>query len=130
MNAATKTLLTFVGCAAMTACGSVPKKTFVFDAITIEERAHPCLIVIDDEWDTAADKNQVVNANGGDDQLSVTVEFRNSEVEVTVAPLAPGSNVLPRSRSEAIQMSRFVDDLPRRLRIDDPKKHLFVLQPK
>ncbi|MFN3241658.1 MAG: hypothetical protein ACE37K_09120 [Planctomycetota bacterium] len=129
MNTLTKTLSAFAACAVMTACGSVPKKTFVFDAITLEERAHPCLIVIDDEWDKAAENNQVVNMNG-DDELKVTVEFRASEIEVTVAPLAPGSNVMPRSRSEAIQMSQFMDDMPRRLRMDDPAKHLFVLQPK
>jgi len=129
MNTPSKILFSFAACAAMTACGSVPKKTFVFDAITIEERAHPCLIVIDDEWDKAAENNQVVNM-GGDDELKVTVEFRSAEIEVTVAPLAPGSNVMPRSRSEAIQMSQFMDDMPRRLRMDDPQQHLFVLQPK
>ena len=127
-----KLSLSMLACVAATACGSIPKKTFVFDAIDLQEGARPCLIVVDDAWVEAADKNQVVNFPS-DNTLPVTIEFRSSEVEITVAPLrVSGDQIssMPRSRMEAIQSSDFKADEPRRLRLTDPDKQLFILQPK
>lgn len=128
----TKLALSLVACTAMTSCGSIPKQKFIFDAIDLNEQPRACLIVVDDEWDAAAEKGQIVNVTG-DDQLDVMIEFRQAEVEITVAPLTVDGNtvtMMPTSRTQAIQMSSFKDDLPRKLRLGDPSKHVFVLQPK
>ena len=113
---------------ALAACGSVPQKQFVFDAIDVEEKARPCLIVVDDDWIGAAERNQVVNVSG-DDSLPLTLEFRSSEVEITVAPiLVEGGTVqrMPKSRKEAREYSGFMDET-RRLMLNDPQKQLFIL---
>ena len=120
--------LALLTCVGLAACGSIPKRTFVFDAVDIAEQPRPCLIVIDDDWQGAAERNQVVNVTGND-ELPLTIEFRSSEVEITAAPLmVDGTNVprMPRSRKEAREFSSFMDET-RRLRVRDPQKQLFIL---
>jgi hypothetical protein len=111
-----------------TACGSVPKRSFQFDAIDVEETPRPCLVVVNDDWIGAAERNQVVNV-AGDDALAVELEFRSSEVEVTMAPvLVEGGKVqrMPKSRKEARDYSGFMEET-RRLMFTDPDRQLFIL---
>ena len=125
-----KLLLSGLGCIAATACGSIPTKTFYFDAIDIREEARPCLVVINDDWIAAADKNQVVNV-AENDVLKLNLEFRASEIEVTIAPLIVDGTVIsnmPKSRKEACELSGFMDET-RRLKMTDPAKQFFVLPP-
>ena len=120
--------LSLLACVGATACGSIPTKTFTFDAIDVSERPRPCLIVIDDDWASAADKNHVVNVTG-DDKLELTLEFRSAEIEVTVAPLTVDGDVvstMPRSRKEARDVSGFMDET-RRLKVTDPATQFFIL---
>lgn len=111
-----------------TACGSIPTRTFEFDALDPAENLRPCLIVINDDWIGAAEKNQVVNV-AGDDTLTLTLEFKSAEVEVTVAPLTVEGNTvrrMPTSRRDATADSTFRDEV-RRLRLTDPQRQLFIL---
>ncbi|MBZ0153934.1 MAG: hypothetical protein K8J09_20605 [Planctomycetes bacterium] len=110
------------------ACSGFPKKQFEFDAIDATENPRPALIVIDDDWEGAREKNQVVNV-AGDDTLPLTIEFKNSEIEVTVAPLLVEGDAVqrwPMSRKEATEHSGFKDET-RRLRLNDPTRELFIL---
>jgi len=110
------------------ACGSVPTKTFEFDAIDAGETARPCLVVVNDDWATAAEKNYYVNV-GGDDTLNLEISFPVSEVEVTIAPVLVESGKVtrvPKSRKEAREYTGFTDDT-RRLRLTDPRRQLFIL---
>jgi hypothetical protein len=55
--------------------------------------------------------------------------FPTAEVEVTVAPVRVESGKVtrvPKSRKEARDYSNFMDDV-RRLRLTDPRVHLFIL---
>jgi hypothetical protein len=86
------------------------------------------MIIVNDDWQTAKDKGQVVNV-AGDDVLPLEIEFRTSEVEITVAPLVVEGNTIvrwPTSRKEAMDLSSFKDDT-RRLRLTDPPRHMFIL---
>lgn len=110
------------------ACSSVPTRAFEFDAIDAGETPRPCLIVVNDDWVAAAEKNQFVNV-GADDTLVLQIAFPTSEVEVTVAPVLVESGKVtrvPKSRKEARDYSGFSDDT-RRLRVTDPRKQLFIL---
>lgn len=103
-------------------------KTFRFQVLDLAERAHPALVVIDDDWPGATSRNQVVNV-AADDWLQLDVTFRATEIEVTVVPLrVEGGEVtkLPRDRREAELLTNLRSDV-RRLRIDDPTEQLFVL---
>jgi hypothetical protein len=113
-----------------TACSSIESRQFEFDAIDFRENARPCLVVVNDDWIGAAEREQFVNVNG-DDRLLLTIEFPSAEVEVIMAPLLVLSDggkpaSIPRSRKDA-RVSGFKDD-SRRLRVDDPRVVLFILQ--
>lgn len=113
---------------ATAACGSIPTKTFDFDAIDVGENPRPCLVVVGDDWVAAAEKNQFVNVEG-DDQLTLTLPFASSEVEVTMAPVLVESGKVtrvPKSRKEARDYSGFMDE-SRRLILTDPRRQLFIL---
>jgi hypothetical protein len=113
---------------AMTACSSIPKKTFEFDAIDTAEQPRPCLVVVNDDWVGAAEKNQFVNVEA-DNTLRLDIPFPAAEIEVTVAPvLVEGGKVtrVPKTRKEARDYSGFMDDT-RRLRLLDPARQLFIL---
>jgi hypothetical protein len=111
-----------------TACGSIPTKSFEFLAIDASEQPRPCLIVVNDDWVAAAEKNQFVNVEGGN-SLVLDIPFPSAEVEVTVAPVLVESGKVarvPKSRKEARDYSGFMDDV-RRLRVTDPRRQLFIL---
>ncbi len=113
---------------AAAACGSIPTREFEFDAIDVGERPLTCLVVVNDDWVGAAEKNQFVNVDGHN-PLVMKVEFPSSEVEVTMAPVGTDSGKVtrvPKSRSEARSYSGFVDE-SRRLKMGFPRKMLFIL---
>ncbi|MFT4513974.1 MAG: hypothetical protein ACI89X_003536 [Planctomycetota bacterium] len=124
MMAIHRNILVLGACAAMTACGSIPKKSFTFSAIDNGGASQSCLIVIDDEWDTAI-ANEWTVGNDGDESCSITVEFKTPKVEVTVVPFKRGMD-LPRSRSQSVDYKSYT----RTLRVDDPETHLFILEKK
>jgi hypothetical protein len=111
------------------ACGSIPTKSFEFDAIDSElQQAVPCLVVIDDDWDDAERKKRFVNV-GSDGTLKLSIPFERPVVDVTVAAvgLHPESGEplnVPHSR----ESSHGYHAEPRRLRIDDPTFQLFILR--
>jgi len=112
----------------LAACGGIPTKTFEFDAIDVNEQPRPCLVVVNDDWVTAAEKNQYVNVDS-DDVLSLNLAFPTSEVEVIMAPvIVEGGKVtrIPKSRKEARDYSGFTDE-SRRLIMTDVKRQLFIL---
>lgn len=116
--------------ALLTACSGVPTRTFQIDAIDVDERAVPCLVVIGDDWAGAAQKQQLVNV-GSDDTLGLTVEFVRPEMDVIVVavPLDPAGKVraMPKSRTESTELTDFIGDV-RRLRATDPARNLFILR--
>ncbi len=113
------------------ACGSIPTRTFEFAAIDTAENPRPCLIVVNDDWVGAAERNQFVNVadNGA---LRLEVAFPVAEVEVTAAPVLVESGKItrvPKSRKEAVDYSGFMDD-QRKLRATDHPRVLFILRRK
>jgi hypothetical protein len=112
----------------MTACAGIPTKTFEFDALDTAEQPRPCLIVVNDDWVGAAEKNQFVNVDG-DDVRRLEITFPSSEIEVTIAPVMVESGKVtrvPKTRKEARDYSGFMDDT-RRLKTSDPTRQLFIL---
>lgn len=121
-------LLSWPLLALLTACGGIPTQKFEFDAIDASENPRPCLVVVNDDWVGAAEKNQFVNV-AGDDSLTLELVFQSAEVEVTMAPvLVEGGAVarVPKSRKEARDYTGFMDET-RRLMLRDPKRQLFIL---
>ncbi|MFT4840221.1 MAG: hypothetical protein ACI8UD_001919 [Planctomycetota bacterium] len=116
--------MVLVACAAMTACGSMPKKNFSFKAINNSGETQTCLIVINDQWDTAIE-NDWVTGKDGSDSCSMTLEFQTPKIEVTVVPFNIGME-LPRSRSQAVDYKSYT----RTLLMTDPETHLFILEKK
>lgn len=124
----TRLLLSSSVLTVLAACGSVPKQRFVFDAIDVAENPRPCLVVVNDDWAAAAEKNQVVNV-AEDDELVLEIEFPSAETVVTMAPLTVENGKvvrMPKSRKDARDYSGFVEEL-RKLRLRDPERQLFVL---
>ncbi|HEX6812492.1 MAG TPA: hypothetical protein VF384_12780 [Planctomycetota bacterium] len=117
---------------ACTACGSIPTREFEFDAIDVSENARPCLVVLNDDWTTAAEKERFVNL-AGDDSLVINIEFpKGPEFEVTMAPVLVVDGKVPRvpkSRKEARDYSGYVEEV-RRVRLTDPRKVLCILPKK
>lgn len=113
-----------VACAAMTACGSIPKKNFSFTAINNSGETQTCLIVINDEWDTAIE-NEWITGKDGSDSCSMTLDFQARKMEVTVVPFKIGMEP-PRSRSQAVDYKSYT----RTLLLTDPETHLFILEKK
>lgn len=130
MNRMTKWALYALTCAAMTACGSIPKQTFVFDVRTVDEQPQPSMIVVNNDWESATINKQFVHAEGKA-ELQLTIPFERGEVSVTVAPLVPGTTN-PSSRKEAFNTAQLLEteDATRGLRLGDPRKQLFLLAPK
>lgn len=121
-------LLSSFGLAMLAACGGVPKQRFVFDAIDVSEGPRPCLVVVNDDWTTAAEKGHVVNV-ANDDELTLEIAFPSPEVVVTIAPVLVENGQItrmPKSRKEARDYSGFVEEL-RNLRLRDPSRQLFIL---
>lgn len=113
---------------ATAACGSIPTQQFTFDAIDTGENPRPCMLVVNDDWPAAAEKNQYLNVES-DDTLTLTIAFPSSEVEVTMAPVIVENGKVtrvPKSRKEARDYSGFNDE-PRRLKLRDPKLQLFIM---
>lgn len=111
------------------ACGSVPTKTFRFDAIGADEKPLPAIVVVGDDWIGAAQKKQFVNVGNKDDELSLPLTFDRGSVEVTVAAVEINPDTgeperVPRSRMDR---SDYVAE-PRRIEPTDPVKALFILQ--
>jgi mRNA-degrading endonuclease toxin of MazEF toxin-antitoxin module len=114
-----------------TACGSIPTKSFDFVVIDNAENPRPCLIVVNDDWIGAAERNQFVNV-ANNDPVRVEIAFPVSEVEVTAAPVLVESGKItrvPKSRKEAVDYSGFLDD-QKKLRVTDHPRQLFILRRK
>jgi len=114
--------------AGLCACGSIPTRQFEFRALDTADAPHPCMIVVNDDWETAAQKEQFVNLDGNR-PLRLSIPFSSAEIEVTMAPVRVENGKvtrIPKSRKEARDYSNFMDDV-RRLRFTDPTVHLFVL---
>lgn len=122
--------LSLLSLLALTACGSIPVRTFEFDAISTDDQPRPCLIVVNDDWVGAAERKQFVNV-AGDDVLSLPISFPSPEVQITVAPMkmSGGQPSVPKSRKEARDTSNYMDEV-RPLVITDPKRVLFILPKK
>jgi hypothetical protein len=122
--------LAVLALALLTSCSGVPTRTFQIDAIDVDEKAVPCLVVIGDDWSGAAQKKQLVNV-GSDDTLSLTVEFTRPEMDIIVVavPMDPSGKprTMPKSRSESTELTDFLGDV-RRLRVKDPERNLFILR--
>ncbi len=129
MNSALR-ILSLSSLLALGACGSIPTRTFEFDAISVDEQPRPCLIVVNDKWAEAFANKQFVNV-ADDDTLKLPIAFPTSEVTITVAPLKMqnGQPNEPKSRKEARDSSGFMDEV-RALQITDPKRVLFILPKK
>ncbi|MCA8953153.1 MAG: hypothetical protein KDE27_26815 [Planctomycetes bacterium] len=124
-------LLALAGLAALTACGSVPTRTFTVDVIDSGEKPVPCLVVVGADWADAAQRDQIVNV-AGRDTLAVTVRFDKPEVDLFAAavPLDAATGkprVVPKTRNESTELTGFVAGT-RRLRANDPEKVLFILR--
>jgi hypothetical protein len=112
----------------LVACGSIPTRTFQFDAIDVEEKPLPCVVVVNDKWEDAARAQHFVNVGKGK-TLALTLTFDHPEVEVTVAPVAlnPDTGVVEHVPRDRTDKSDYIAE-PRTLTMDDPKKQLFILQ--
>jgi len=123
-------LLVLAASALMTACAGVPTRTFKVDAMDVDERPVPCLVVIGDDWAGAAQKKQFVNV-GTDNTLDLTVEFVRPEMDIIVAAVPLDANgqprALPKSRAESTELTDFLADV-RRLWADDKEIELFILR--
>lgn len=122
--------LSVLALAMLTACSGVPTRTFQIDAIDVDEKPVACLVVVGDDWAGAAQKKQLVNV-GGDNTLSLTVEFTRPEMDITVAAVPLDANgqprAMPKSRAESTELTSFLADV-RRLWADDPERPLFILR--
>jgi hypothetical protein len=131
MNTLTKSSLAALACICATACGSVPKKKFIFDVIDHNQNQHPALVVVDDDWEAAKENNQVVNV-GGKNELEITIPFRTPRVDITIAPLelTDDKKIVrwPKSRTDSFN-SDFQSGDPREIFITDPKRQLFIIWP-
>ena len=112
---------------AAAACGGIESRRFEFDVIDTDNLPRPCLVVINNDFPGAEQKNQVVNVDS-DDVLTLDLEFPAREVVVTVAPLRVVNNKVtkyPRSSRESWDTG--YSDETRTVRIDDPTRVLFIL---
>lgn len=127
----TRRLLPLPLLALTAACGSIPTRTFEFSAVDTAENPRPCLIVVNDDWVGAAERNQFVNVSDNT-PLPIEIAFPVAEIEVTAAPVQVESGKItrvPKSRKEAVDFSSFVDE-QRRLRATDHRRQLFILRRK
>jgi hypothetical protein len=127
----TRRLLSLSLLALSAACSSVPTKTFEFVVIDNAENPRPSLIVVNDDWVGAVQRNQFVNVTDHD-PLRLELSFNVAEVEVIAAPVLVESGKIarvPNSRKEAVDYTGFVDDA-KRLRVTDHTRQLFILRRK
>jgi hypothetical protein len=113
------------------ACSSVPTKTFTFTVMDNAENPRPALIVINDDWVGAIQRNQFVNV-ADLEPARIELVFNVAEVEVIAAPVLVESGKItraPNSRKEAVDYTGFVDDA-KRLRVTDHPRQLFILRRK
>lgn len=113
---------------ALAACGGVPNQTFTFDAIDTEEQPRPAMVVIDQDWVGAAERRQFVNVEG-DDELTLTLTFDKSEIQIDIAPIpvengAPTS--LPKRPLDCVELTGFQSQF-RTVRPGDARKQLFIV---
>lgn len=118
-----------VSCATLVACGGVPRRTFEIRAMDAEERPVPCLVIVDERWDSAAGQKKITPVDGG--ALRVEVEFPRSEVGITLVPVQIDVDTkevvnMPTNMNEAYDHQAEA----RFLRVDDPTRQLFILEPK
>jgi hypothetical protein len=111
-------------CMALTSCGSVPTKAFRFQSINVQEVKCPCMIVVNDDWDTALSKKQVFDA-AKMDFFELKIPFAKREVAIRAVPIRSDGNV-PRSRSELRNNPSRYEAQERNLRLTDPTSQLFV----
>ncbi|MGE3173417.1 MAG: hypothetical protein AB7O97_12400 [Planctomycetota bacterium] len=111
----------------LAACGSVPKRTFRFQAIDNEENRLHCLVVLGADWDGAADRKQLT---GGPEPLQLDIVFEQPRVDVTVMQVSVDDkgelNNRPRSRADDSQYRTEV----RTLTALDPTDQVFILMPR
>ena len=112
-------------CLAVTACGSIPTKTFEFQAINVQEVKCPCMIVIEDDWDTAISKKQVFDASKME-IYRLEIPFPKKQVKVRAVPLRSDGNV-PKSRGDLRNNPSRYAQQNRDLQLTDPTRQLFVL---
>lgn len=128
MTPTTRFVFLSLASALCTACGSVPTRTFQFDAIDVEEKPLPALVVVGDDWIGAAERQQFVNLDKNDSSLTLELKFDRAEVDVTVAAVQVDPDTgkptkVPKSRGEP---NEFVAE-PRRVQITDPQMQMFIL---
>ncbi len=123
--------LLFATATLLAACSGVPTRTFQIEAIDVDEKPVPCIVVVGDDWAGAAERNQYVNV-GSDDTLALKVVFDRAEVDIIVAAVpvdvATGKpRMSPKSRTESTDATGFLADV-RRLRLTDPERTLLILR--
>jgi hypothetical protein len=120
----------FLFASTLAACGSVPVRTLTIDAIDVDDRPVPCLVVVGDDWAGAEEKQQFVNV-GSDNTLSLPLTFDRPELDVTVAAVVVEADGTPRrnlrSRKDSSDATGFIAE-PRTIRSTDPVRHLFILR--
>ena len=130
MHLSSPQLLALTATAALlTSCGSIPKKSFRFDAMDSAEDSVPCVVVIDQDWIGARERSQFVNVNN--DTLDLALEFQHAEVEVTLAQVVvdPDTGEVSWCPTRASDTDPGANNKPasRRLRMTDPTMQLFIL---
>lgn len=88
----------------------------------------PCLIVVNDDWMGAAERNQFINVDSND-ALVLSLDFRLGAATVTAVALQVDNGKvtrIPKSRKDALDFSGFLDDV-RQLQPGDPAMQLFIL---
>ncbi|MFK7740280.1 MAG: hypothetical protein AB8H80_08145 [Planctomycetota bacterium] len=114
-----------------TACGSVPKRTFVFDAIDTGEDPRPAMIVVDQDWLAAGQNKQFINLNSND-ELTLDLEFKSRDIEIMAVAIRTldGTPVsVPTNPRDAAEISEYELD-SRKLRAKDAERQLFIFQRK
>lgn len=127
----TRSALSLIALTALAACGSVPTQRFVFDAIDVKGEPRPCLVIVNDDWATAAEKNQVVNV-AENDQFAIDIPFPTKQVMVKLAPLVVENGKvvkMPKRSRETSELSDYLEEA-RELRLRDPERQLFILRRK
>jgi hypothetical protein len=117
--------LALTGLTALAACGSVPKRTFHIRAIDTDEKPLTCLVIVEDDWQVAAEKHRVAGSKG---PLALDLVFDRPTIEITVMQVAvdDSGKMLspPTSRSSDSEYRTEV----RTIGQNDPPDQLFILE--
>ncbi|HEX5050354.1 MAG TPA: hypothetical protein VFZ65_01150 [Planctomycetota bacterium] len=128
----TNRILLLAAGAMLASCGSVPTRTFQIRAINVNQEPVPCVVVINDDWTGAAERNQFLTPSSP--TLKLPVQFQVPAVTLTAAALqfdADGKPLnVPSSRSQAIDFSDYLTEVREDVRATDPDVVLFVLRKK